>query len=379
MAAWLKPLALALLAALLLHIVGMIGIGSQMQSSSALAKKNDPLFTRTIEAASAQEVKPEPPPELPPPPAPRSPRAPSAALVTVPTVTMTITETVAEATATSPTEPPDTSESALTAPTTSVALTAPTETNTDTTAAATPSQTLSAQPSGSTDILLITGNWPADTRVGYKLTGYFQGELFGSGEVQWTRQGDNNERYQVRVSIDAGLYALRMTSVGRISPTGLLPDAFEEYSKRVLAKERIRPLTFEADALILENKQRIARPAAQPMAVQDAVSQFLDIGHRFTEGRVKLQEGEIVRIWLGRPGGLDEWTYDIGAAETMTLPRIGPVTVHELKPRPLANPRGKITMSMWLAPSLQYLPAKIRIQLNDDAYAEIIAEQFQQR
>jgi hypothetical protein len=71
--------------------------------------------------------------------------------------------------------------------------------------------------------------------------------------------------------------------------------------------------------------------------------------------------------------------YDVGPAETMNLPRIGAVTVHQLKPRPLANPRGTITMSMWLAPSLQYLPAKIRIQLNPEAFAEIIAEQIQQR
>ena len=371
MAAWLKPLALALLAALLLHVLSLIGIGTQMQSSSALAQKNDPLFTRTIEAASAPAEKPEPPlPELPAPAPPRSPRAPSAALISLPAATDTLT--VAEAT---PPEPSASVEPA--APTPTLATTDAAETATA--AVSTPSQTLSAQPAGNTDSLLITGNWPSDTRVNYRLTGYFQGELFGTGQVQWTREGDNKERYQVRVTIDAGLYELRMTSQGRISPTGLLPEAFEEYSKRILSSPRIRPLKLEADALVLENNQRIARPAAEPMAVQDAVSQFLDIGHRFTEGRVKFEQGEIVRIWLGRPGGMDEWIYDIGAAETLELPRIGPVTVHELKPRPLANPRGKITMSMWLAPSLQYLPAKIRIQLSEEAYAEIIAEHFQQR
>ena len=368
MAAWLKPLALALLAAVLLHVLSLIGIGTQMQHNSALAQKNDPLFTRTIEAASAQVEKPEPPPpELPKSAPPRSPRAPSTALMSLPVVTDTVT--ALEATP----EPASVAAELAELPTT-VAETTSTDAN-----SATPSQTLSAQPSGNTDSLLITGRWPSDTRVNYKLTGYFQGELFGSGSVQWTRTGDHNERYQVRVSIDAGLYELRMTSVGLISPNGLRPEAFEEYSKRILSRERIRPLKLEEDALVLENKQRIPRPAAEPFAVQDAVSQFLDLGHRFSEGRAKFEEGEAVRIWLGRPGGLDEWTYDIGAAETMNLPRIGPVTVHELRPRALVNPRGKITMSMWLAPSLQYLPAKIRIQLDPEAYAEIIAEQFQQR
>jgi hypothetical protein len=197
--------------------------------------------------------------------------------------------------------------------------------------------------------------------------------------VQWTREGGSSERYQVRVTVDAGLYELRMTSQGRVSVQGLLPEVFEEYSKRVFAAPRIRPLKLEAQELILEGNRRLPRPAAEPLAVQDTVSQFIDLGHRFTEGRAKLQAGEQVRIWLGRPGGLDEWVYDIGAAETIYLPRIGPVTVHELKPRPLLRPRGTITMSFWLAPSLQYLPAKIRIQLNPQAYAELMADQIQQK
>jgi hypothetical protein len=365
MAAWLKPLLLALLAALLLHVFGLIGIGSQMQSTGALAQKNDPLFTRTIEAASPQADAPPRPP--PPPPAP--PRAPSTAVISQPI----ITETVAP-----PPPPPPPPEPAVVAPTIVAATpTAPIETFTA--EVSTPTQTLSTAPTGQTDTLLITGKWPADTRVSYKLTGYFQGELVGSGQVQWTRQGENNERYQVRVIVDAGLYELRMTSQGRVSPQGLLPEAFEEYSKRVLASPRIRPLKLEENDVILEGNRRVPRPAAEPLAVQDTVSQFIDIGHRFTEGRAKLQEGEVVRIWLGRPGGLDEWSYDIGAAETLVLPRIGPVTVHQLKPRPIANPRGPITMSFWLAPSLQYLPAKIRIQLNPKAYAELIADQIQQR
>lgn len=362
MAAWLKPLLLALLAALLLHAFGLIGIGSQMQSSGALAQKNDPLFTRTIEAASPQAEAPPPPPE---PPKPSPPRASSAPVISQPI----ITETVAEQTPPTPPEP------VVITPT--VAITTPTETVTE--VVATPTQTLSAAPTGQTDSLLMTGVWPADTRVSYKLTGYYQGELFGSGQVQWTRQGENNERYQVRVMVDAGLYELRMTSQGRVSPQGLLPEAFEEYTKRVLANPRIRPLKLEENDVILEGNRRVPRPPAEPLAVQDTVSQFIDIGHRFTEGRAKLQEGETLRIWLGRPGGLDEWVYDIGPAETMYLPRIGPVTVHEFKPRPLANPRGTITMSFWLAPSLQFLPAKIRIQLNPEAYAELIADQIQQR
>lgn len=370
MAAWLKPLLLALLAALVLHLLGLIGIGSQMQASnSALAQNKDPLFTRTIEAASPQAD--APPPDLPKPP-PEPPRKPSAAVISQPVVTETL--------APPPAPPPELATTAVTT-TTPFAAATPTTPLETTTAAITssPSQTLSAQPAGQTDSLLVTGQWPADTRVSYNLSGYFQGELFGSGQVQWTREGASGERYQVRVIVDAGLYELRLTSQGRVSPTGLLPEVFEEYSKRVFASARIRPLKLEAQELILEGDRRMPRPAVDPLSVQDSVSQFIDLGHRFQQGRAKLEAGQTIRIWLGRPGGLDEWTYDIGPAETIVLPRIGPIIAHQLKPRPLANPRGPIYLSMWLAPSLQYLPAKIRIELNAQSFVELVADQLQQR
>ncbi len=375
MAAWLKPLLLAILAALLLHALGLIGIGSQMQSSGALAQKKDPLFTRTIEAATPQtQALPAEPPA--PTAALTSPRQPSPIAIGQPQVTQTLAQEPTQTlVAEQPSMPALAPEPALVTPTFALV----TETTAPVTATATAQQTLSAQPTGVTDSLLITGVWPADTRVSYKLTGFFQGELFGTGQVQWTREGANNERYQVRVIVDAGLYELRMTSQGRVSPKGLLPESFEEYSKRILGNARIRPLKIEEQELILEGNRRVPRPAADPLAVQDAVSQFIDIGHRFTEGRAKLEGGQTVSIWLGRPGGLDEWIYDIGPAETMNLPRIGAIMVHELKPRPLARPRGTFTMSMWLAPSLQYLPAKIRIQINPEAYAELTADQIQQR
>jgi hypothetical protein len=225
----------------------------------------------------------------------------------------------------------------------------------------------------------VTGDWPGDTRLSYRLTGFFQGELFGKGQVQWTRSGQNNENYQVRVIVDAGLLEFRMTSQGRVSDQGLLPQTFEEYRKLALQQPRLRPLKLESDALILENGRRIPRPAAEPMAVQDAVSQFVELGHRFSQGKAKLQSGQVVRVWLGRPGGLDEWIYDVGEAETMELPRIGKVLVHSLNPRPLANPRGPYKISMWLAPSLQYLPAKIRLDVGGDNYVELIAERIEQR
>ncbi len=363
MAAWLKPLLLATLAALLLHVLGLISIGSQLQStSSALAQNKDPLLTRTIEAASP--LADAPPPE---PVKPARPRPPSPAVISQPAITETVATT------------PPLPEPAIVTPV--VASATPTTTlETTPVAISTPSQTLSAQPAGQTDSLLITGEWPADTRVSYQAGGYFQGrELSGSGQVQWTRSGDQNQNYQVRVDMRVyGLATVRMTSQGKVSPQGLQPQVYEELIDPVVGKVRTRVLRLEPEQLILEGERRIPRSILDPAGVQDTVSQFIDLGHRFLMGRAKLEEGKTVGVWLGRPGGLDEWTFDIGPAEQMVLPKIGPVTVHHLKPRPLINARGPIYVEMWFAPSLQYLPAKIRINLSEQVFIELSALQIQQ-
>jgi hypothetical protein len=376
MAAWLKPFLLALLAALCAHVLGLAGIGSQMKvASSVLNPQNDPLFTRTIEAASTAPtpIAPKAETETPSPSAPTQIVSVKETVAVEPTVTLAALPTLSALLTPSdtlgdllftPARPDATASATLTAALTPVV---------------TDAQAITSQPTGSTDSLLATGAWPADTRLSYVMTGFFNGELHGKGQVQWTRSGLAADRYQVRVVVDAGLMELRMTSQGRVSPQGLLPEVFEEYLKIVGRDARIRPLKFEANELILGDGKRIARPAAQPLAVQDSVSQFIDLGHRFQQGLAKLEVEQVITIWLGRPGGLDQWEYDVGAEETITLPRIGPVSVFPLNPRPLANPRGTISLKMWLAPSLQYLPVKIRIDVNPQTYIELLAERIEQR
>ena len=376
MAAWLKPLLLALLAALCLHIVGIAGIGSQMQiATSVLDQRNDPVFTRTIEAASAAPsiTAPKPATETP------SPRAATQAATVQESLPVQPTQSMAQVSSTMP-EPTPTAQVADVL----FASARAEEAETVTVAASITStvaepQAITSQPQGSTNSLLATGDWPGDTRVSYVVTGEFRGPLHGKGNVQWTRSGLAEDRYQVRVGVDVGLVELRITSQGRVSPQGLLPEVFEEYLKVALRDARTRPLKFEATEMVLGDGRRIPRPAANPMAVQDSVSQFLDLGHRFQQERDKLEPGQVITIWLGRPGGLDQWVYDVGEAETITLPRIGPVNVFPLKPRPVVNARGTISMSMWLAPGLQYLPAKIRIDVNPQTHVELLAERFEQR
>jgi hypothetical protein len=76
---------------------------------------------------------------------------------------------------------------------------------------------------------------------------------------------------------------------------------------------------------------------------------------------------------------VDLWTYDIVDKQTLNLRDLGPVETFHLKPRSITNPRGDITAEIWFAPTLQYLPVRIRVDMGSDVFVELTAEKIEQR
>ncbi len=210
-------------------------------------------------------------------------------------------------------------------------------------------------------------SWPADTRVSYRMGGYYRGDLYGSARVQWQRQAS---RYQVRVDLSmAVILRLSMISQGEASGTTLLPEVYEEQFPW-----GVRRLRFDGTAIRFDNGAELP----QPPGVQDTASQFVELSHRFVTGQDALQVGAQVSLWLARPQGVSRWTYDVVAQDVLQLPEIGPVAAFHLRPRPVANPAGVITAELWFAPSLQYLPVRIRISLGDGNFVDLLAERIEQ-
>lgn len=210
--------------------------------------------------------------------------------------------------------------------------------------------------------------WPADTRLTYDLGGYYRGDLHGKASVQWQRE---DARYQVQVTLDFGLLLnMVMTSQGEVTDNGLRPFAYEE-----TVRGRRRTVRLDAHEITLNSGLKLPRPAQ----VQDTASQFVELSWRFQTGREQLEEGRSVSLWMARPGGADLWTYQIIGRETLYLGRLGEVEAFHLQPLPLANPRGKITADIWFAPTLQYLPVRIRISLGDAQFVDMLADRIEQR
>lgn len=209
--------------------------------------------------------------------------------------------------------------------------------------------------------------WPRDTRVQYRLEGEFRGGgLYGSAQVQWQRQ---DGRYQARISIDLGLFGTQsMTSQGEVTPQQLIPRVYEEQRRN-----RRRVVRLEDAVVVLADGRQMERPAQ----VQDTASQFIELGHRLA--RITPVAGQTLDIWLARPGGVDLWTYDIVAQETVTLPRAGEVMAWRLRPRRPASARDNIAAEIWFAPRLQYLPVRILLTQGTEARIDLKVDAIEQR
>jgi len=316
---------LVLVAVLGAHLLGLHWLQGQLPLGERMALMADPMFTRIITPTRPMLVlhKPAARPE------------PSAGSVMMP-------PPVAEETlpAVAPEQPP--------------------------VAPAVAEQAQQAEPTVPDPTVVTSDGWPADTRLSYRLGGYYRGNLYGSARVQWQR---DESRYQVRVDMSLALLRVSMISQGEVRADALLPRVYEEQFPW-----GVRRLVFDGTFVRFDNG--VQQP--QPPALQDTASQFVELTHRFASGREELKVGRQVKLWLARPQGMALWTYDVVEEELLQTPELGAVSAFHLRPRPIANPTGVITAELWFAPTLQYLPVRIRVDLGEGNFVDLMVERIEQ-
>jgi Protein of unknown function (DUF3108) len=215
-------------------------------------------------------------------------------------------------------------------------------------------------------------DWPPSTRLTYTLVGNYRGEVHGNARVQWVRIGP---RYQVHLDVTIGpsfapLIARRMTSDGDLGEAGLVPRRYDEATKVAFQSPRLATVQFTPGAVTLANgTQRPALPG-----VQDAASQFVQLTWLFTTQPERLRVGESIELPLALPRRLDRWFYDVVARDTLSTP-VGALDAFHLKPRRAeSRPRGELSAEVWFAPSLQYLPVRIRIQQDAESFVDLVMD-----
>ena len=214
--------------------------------------------------------------------------------------------------------------------------------------------------------------WPPSTRLSYALTGNYRGEVHGNAWVQWVRQGG---RYQVHLDVAIGpsfapLISRRMTSEGELGEQGLAPQRYDEVTKVAFGQPRRATILFHPEHVTLANG---SQHPALPM-VQDAASQFVQMTWLFTTQPALLQVGNAITISLALPRRAGVWVYDVLAQERLNTP-VGELDTFHLKPRlGERRPGNELSAEVWFAPTLQYLPVRIRIQQEAGTFVDLMLD-----
>jgi hypothetical protein len=226
----------------------------------------------------------------------------------------------------------------------------------ESTAAGTVTQTVTTLPvdpktTAVTDILL-----PGSVRLQYKVMGLSKNMNYhANAELAWKTDG---ESYQAVMKVSAFLIGSRsMTSVGKVTASGLAPTRFSDKFKNELAAH------FEAD------KGKIIFSANTPDApwidgVQDRVSVFLQLGGMLAAHPAGYPPGSNITFLTIGPREADSWTFVIDGDEALDLMDT-PMAALKLTRKPRKEFDQKV--EIWFAPSLGYLPVRSRItQQNGD-------------
>ena len=210
--------------------------------------------------------------------------------------------------------------------------------------------------------------WPRATKVSYVLNGNYRGPITGRADVEWIRVG---ARYQVNVDLFAGpefapIFSRRMTSEGSVDATGLVPDRYDEDTQFLIRDKRRASVVFAADAVVLANGDRRERMAG----VQDTASQFIQFTWLFGSKPDLLRVGASFEFPLALPRSMKRWTYDVADQDTL-FTSFGELPVFHLKPRIVERKPGELTVEMWFAPDLRFLPVRIRIEQDAGTYVDL--------
>ena len=211
--------------------------------------------------------------------------------------------------------------------------------------------------------------WPASTRMTYLLTGNYRGEVSGSAQVEWIRAGP---RYQVHVDFIVGpsfapLITQRSSSDGEITAAGLAPRRYDQDLRFLMQNRPRQTVLFDAGNVVLANGD--VRPALP--GLQDTASQFVQLTYLFGTRPETLRVGGSVDIPLALPKKVAIWTYDVVEEETLNTP-FGPVTGIHLKPRHNDQKAGTLSVEMWMAPQLRYLPVRLRFAQDAQTYVDLL-------
>ncbi|QBK03664.1 DUF3108 domain-containing protein [Hylemonella gracilis] len=194
---------------------------------------------------------------------------------------------------------------------------------------------------------------PAPLHLRYRVRGTVAFlPLFADGYLSWQH---GNGRYEARLKLDAGFLGTReRISKGRITSTGLQPLSYTDRSQNEHDTEFDWP---RAEA-------RLGRGGTTRLApgTQDLVSLYIQLACLFatntTSPVFRTDGAQLPLPVLGNGKTVEHWRLVVQGEETLNLPG-GPVLTRKLLRLP--EPSDNLGAELWMAPALNWMPARIRL------------------
>ncbi|GKS86013.1 DUF3108 domain-containing protein [Acidovorax sp. SUPP1855] len=201
---------------------------------------------------------------------------------------------------------------------------------------------------------------PDPVRLEFEVSG--QAKKFNyraSAELLWRHDG---ARYEARQEIKAFLIGARsQTSTGQVTASGLQPERFGDKARSEQAAHfnfGQRRVTFSANT----------PQAAIDAGAQDRLSVFIQLGALLAAAPERYPDGTQITLTTVGARYADRWTFTVEGTEMLDLPR-GATPALKLQRLPRKEYDQKA--ELWLAPSLGFLPARIRITQSNGDFADL--------
>lgn len=202
---------------------------------------------------------------------------------------------------------------------------------------------------------------PATARMQFSVQGKYKNLPYKTkAQLDWLPQGTRYEAAQeVQIPI---VGSRRQSSVGTITATGLQPEIFIDRGRKESSA------TFEpASSQIVFS--RGGTPAHWASGTQDRISVFFQIAGMLAAAPQRYPQGTQITVQAASTSRVAPWTFTVRGTETLQLPA-GPMSALKLEHSAESNAADGVHSTLWLAPSLQYLPVRIRM-VEDDGRDEL--------
>ena len=196
---------------------------------------------------------------------------------------------------------------------------------------------------------------PGSVRLKFNATGSSKRlDYQALGELAWLHDG---KTYEARLSMTAWPMSRSITSTGRLSGDGLLPERFSDRFRSELAAH------FDRDRARVVFSANTPEAALLPGA-QDQLSVFVQLAAMMAGDPTAYPVGTSFSVQTVGPRAAEPWVFVFEGEETLSLPG-GHQPARKLVRPPRRDYDQKV--EIWLAPALSWLPARIRItQPNGD-------------